>query len=120
MTEMPETARPGGEGTVTDYLLLYSGGNMPETEEEQTKVMQAWNDWFGRLGGALKDGGNPFTPAAKTIASDGSVSDGAGAAASGYSVIQAGSLDEAAALAKDCPVTMGGASITVYETFEVM
>jgi len=104
---------------MVSYLLLYSGGSMPETEEEQAQVMKAWTDWFGRLGGALKDGGNPFTPGAKTIKADGSVSNGA-APASGYSVIQAGSLDDAVSLAKGCPVLRGGASVSVYETFEVM
>jgi hypothetical protein len=105
---------------VADYVLLYSGGGMPETEEEQAQVMKAWDAWFKQLGGALKDGGNPFTSAAKTVKPDGSVSDGAGANASGYSVIRADSIDAASALAKGCPVLMGGASITVYETFEVM
>ncbi|MGZ4152116.1 MAG: YciI family protein [Actinomycetota bacterium] len=105
---------------MADYLLLYSGGGMPETEEEQNQVMKAWDDWFTQLGGALKDGGNPFSSAAKTVKPDGSVSNGAGADASGYSVIQADSIDDAAALAKGCPVLMGGASISVYETFEVM
>ena len=32
---------------MTDYLLLYSGGSMPETEEEQKTVMDAWNTWMG-------------------------------------------------------------------------
>lgn len=104
---------------MTDYLLLYSGGSMPETEEEQATVMKAWNDWMHSLGEGLKDGGNPFTPAGKTIAADGSVSDGAGSA-SGYSIIQADSLDAAVEAAKGCPVLQGGAQIAVYETFAVM
>jgi hypothetical protein len=104
---------------MADYVLLYSGGKMPETKEEQDAVMAAWNTWFGELGGTLKDGGNPFTPAAKTIGSDGSVSDGGGSA-SGYSIVTADSLDEAVNKAKGCPVLQGGASITVYETFAVM
>lgn len=106
---------------MTDYLLLYSGGSMPETEAEQATVMAAWNDWMHSLGDDLKDGGNPFTPQAKSIAADGSVSDGpAGSPASGYSVIAADSLDDAVAKAKGCPVLKGGASISVYETFAVM
>jgi hypothetical protein len=106
---------------VADYVLLYGGGSMPETKEEQDAVMAAWNSWFGELGDSLKDGGNPFTPAAKSIAPDGSVSDGSGGgAASGYSIIKADSLDEATETAKGCPVLQGGARITVYETFEVM
>ena len=101
------------------YLLLYSGGRMPESEAEQAAVMQAWDSWFGGLGAAVADGGNPFTPASKQISSDGAVSDGAGSA-SGYSILEADSLDAATTMAKGCPVLQGGASIHVYETFDVM
>jgi hypothetical protein len=67
------------------------------------------------------DEGDPFTPKAKSIANDGKVSDGAvGTMASGYSMIQADSLDAAVALAKGCPVLEGGAKITVYETFSAI
>ena len=105
--------------TMTDYLLLYSGGSMPETEEAQAAVMKAWTDWMGQLGDGLKDGGNPFTPAAKTIGSDGSVRDGGPAPLTGYTVLTAGSLDEAAVLAKGSPVLQGGGSVSVHETFEM-
>ena len=78
---------------MTDFLLVYRGGGMPETEAEQARVMDAWTAWFGELGPALKDGGNPFTPVSKTIAGDGSVSDTAAAPpATGYSIITAESL----------------------------
>ncbi len=106
---------------MADYLLLYSGGSMPEGEAAQKAVMDAWESWFGTLGNSMKDAGNPFTPAAMNIAADGSVSDGpAGSMASGYSVITADSLDDAVAKAKGCPVLQGGASISVFETFNVM
>jgi hypothetical protein len=107
---------------MADYLLLFSGGTMPATQEEQEAVMKAWTDWFGQLGGAVKDQGNPFTPGAmKMLGPDGSVSDGAVATtASGYTIIEAESLDRAAELAKGCPVLQGGASISVYETSAVM
>ena len=106
---------------MSDYLLLYQGGSMPETEEAQKQVMDAWTSWFTSLGAAVKDPGNPFSGQAKTIAADGSVSEGSGGgSASGYTVIKADSLDEATTLAKDCPVLQGGASVMVFETFEVM
>ena len=44
----------------------------------------------------------------------------AGGSASGYSVLQADSLDAAVAMSKGCPVLQGGATITVYETLDVM
>ena len=101
------------------YLLLYEGGSMPETDAERDAVMKAWDGWFSTLGGALVDGGNPFSPASKRITGDGSISSGAGTA-TGYSIIEADSLDAATDLAKGCPVLRGGASVGVYETFEVM
>jgi len=106
---------------MANFVLLYSGGSMPETEAEQAAVMQDWMAWFGGLGSNLVDGGNPFTPMAKKIASDGTVSDGAvGSMASGYSIIKADSMDAAVKVAQGCPVLKGGAQITVFETFPVM
>jgi hypothetical protein len=102
------------------YLLLYSGGGMPASEAEGKAVMQAWTDWFAGLGSALVDGGNPFSPAARSIAADGRVGDvPAVEMASGYSIIRADSLDAAVTVAKGCPVLLGGSSIRVFETFDV-
>ncbi len=106
---------------MANFVLLYSGGSMPESEAEQAAVMQAWGAWFGGLGSALVDGGNPFTPRAKSIASNGTVSDSpVGTPATGYSVLKAESLDAAVEMAKGCPVLQGGGQITVYETYQVM
>jgi hypothetical protein len=104
---------------MADFVLLYSGGSMPETEEERAQVMKAWDAWFAEIGGALKDGGNPFAPAAKTVAADGSVGD-AKPQHSGYSIVKADSIEEATKIAKGSPVLHGGATVTVYETFEAM
>lgn len=101
-----------------NYLLVYHGGSMPESPEAGAKVMQAWTDWFGAIGDALVDGGNPAS-ATRTIAADGSVSDDP-AGPSGYSIIKADSLDAAVAIAKGCPVLHGGASVQVAETFAAM
>ena len=104
---------------MANYLLVYHGGGMPASPEEGAKVMKAWTDWFGVLGGALVDGGNPVSQV-KTIAANGSVSDGGTNPSTGYSVIKADNLDAAVALAKGCPVLAGGASIEVAETFAAM
>ncbi len=106
---------------MVNYLLLYSGGSMPETEAEQKAVLAEWEAWFGSLGAAVVDGGNPFTPAAKTIHHDGKVTDGSGGPMpSGYSILKAGSLDEATQMAKGCPVLKAGAAVMVFETFNAM
>ena len=106
---------------MADYVLLYTGGKMPETDEERATVMGAWDAWFHELGGDLKDGGNPFSPDAASITRDGAVSAGnGGIGATGYSIVKAASLDEATTKAKGCPVLLGGGGITVFETFDVM
>ena len=104
---------------MANYLLVYHGGRMPESPEEGAKVMQAWTDWFGVLGAAVVDAGNPVSQV-RTIAANGAVSDGGVNPSSGYSVIKADNLDAAVALAKGCPVLQGGASIEVAETFAAM
>ena len=94
---------------------------MPQSETEQKAVLHEWETWFGKLGSAVVDGGNPFTPQAKTITKDGKVSNGSGGPMpSGYSILKANSLDEAVGMAKGCPVLKGGAAIMVFETFNAM
>src|ERR1700730_2418561 len=106
---------------MANFILLYSGGSMPEGQAEQAAVMQAWGTWYGSLGSAVIDGGNPFTPKAKRIARDGTVSDGpVGTMASGYYIHKGDSLGAAVEMARGCPVLQGGAQISVYETFPVM
>ena len=99
-----------------NYLLVYHGGQMPETPEEGAKAMETWNAWFAALGDAVVDGGNQVGQV-RTIGNNGTVSDGALNPASGYSVIKADSLDAAVALAMGCPILNGGlGSIEVGET----
>ena len=102
------------------FVLLFNGGRMPEGDEETKQVMGAWETWMGKYHDAITDPGNPFTPSAKTIKADGSVTDGAATAASGYVILKADSQDQAVTIAKECPVLLGGATISVYETFDVM
>jgi hypothetical protein len=106
------------EPDMANFLITYHGGSMPETKAEQDRVMGAWTDWFGRLGDALVDGGNPISQS-RAISPDGSVMD-ATSAPSGYSIIKADSLDRAVELSKGCPVLAGGAAVVVSETFPVM
>ena len=99
-----------------NYLFAYRGGSMASTEEERQAAMQAWGAWFGKLGSAIVDPGNPFAGSTSVNGN------GGGAAASeltGYTVVNADSLDAASALAEGCPVLDGGGSVDVYETIEV-
>ena len=99
------------------YLFVYHGGSMPETEEAQQQEMAKWGAWFQDLGASVVDGGNPVGPS-QTVSSGG-VNGGGENLASGYSLINADSMDDALAKAKGCPIIANGGSVEVAETFEV-
>ena len=71
--------------------------------------------WFGKLGEAVVDGGAPFG-GSMSRTGDGSPSEGADSALTGYSIITAGSLADAAELAGGCPILKDGGTVDVYET----
>lgn len=101
------------------FALIFHGGAVPESEEEGAAVMAAWGAWMEGLGSALKDPGNAFGASA-TINSDGSKTDGGGAnPASGYTLLEADSLDAALALASSNPILGAGGSIEVAETVDM-
>jgi len=104
---------------MANYVLAYTGGGMPETEEEQAAVMAAWGAWYESLGAAVVDVGNPFGPS-MSVAADGSVSEGGASGLTGYSIVGADSLAAATDMAKGCPILTSGGSVEVYETFEAM
>jgi hypothetical protein len=106
---------------MANYLLAYhGGGGMADSDEERGRIMAAWGQWFQQLGPALVDGGKPVGRSV-TVDAGGSVSEGGGAnPVSGYSVIQADTLEAATALARGCPVLLGGGTIEVAETFDAM
>jgi hypothetical protein len=107
---------------MVNFVLLYmGGGGMAATPEEQAAIMQAWGAWFGSLGDALVDGGNPFTPTLRHVAKDGTVSTPSmPGMPTGYSIIKATSIDAAAELAKGCPQLKAGGEIGVCEIMPVM
>ena len=94
------------------FVYLYTGGSMPETEEEGERLMKAWMEWLGAMGKHVTDAGNPFG-ASKSVNGNGHMH------ATGYSIVEAGSLDEAAEHAKGCPIFAGGGDVEVYEALSM-
>jgi len=104
---------------VAKFLLNYHGGKLAETPEAQAKSMADWTAWFGQLGSALVDGGNPVG-STKTVKADGSVSDGASNTSTGYSIIQVDSIEQAIKASQMCPVLATGGSVEVGQLLEIM
>jgi hypothetical protein len=102
------------------YILAYhGGGGMPDDPAEVERIMGEWGAWFDTLGDAIVDGGNPIG-AAKTVNSNGSVSDGGGGnPMTGYTLISAADLNAAVVHAQGCPVLSSGGSVEVAETIDM-
>ena len=102
------------------YVLTYYGGDgMPESPDEVQAVMAKWEAWFGQLGEAVVDGGNPFS-VAKTISPGGGVADSAGdPPITGYSVISADDIDDATEKGKGCPVLENNGTVVVSEAIDM-
>jgi hypothetical protein len=101
------------------YLFVYHGGSRPETKDAQAKVMAAWGEWFGSMGKAVINGGNPVGKS-WTVKGAGSVTkDGGANPVSGYSLIEAKDYEEAAAKAKGCPLLASGGSVELAEALDM-
>lgn len=101
------------------YLFVYHGGSHPESDAEVKKVLDAWGAWFGSMGAAVVDGGNPVGKSS-TVQSNGKVAANGGAnPASGYSLIEASNLDDAVAKAKGCPILAAGGSVELAEVIDM-
>ena len=102
------------------FILIYKGeatDTADMTEEEAAGVMAKWGAWMEKVGPALADVGTPFGPGT-SIVDDGSI--GTPLALSGYSIVEAGDLDAAVALADSHPYLSEGKGNYAVEVYELM
>ncbi len=101
------------------YLFIYHGVKHPSTPVDVKKTADAWGKWFGSMGAAVIDGGNPVGKSS-TVRADGSVAnDGGPNPVSGYSLIEAATLSEAHGKARGCPLLANGGSIEIAEALDM-
>ena len=96
------------------YVMFYLGGNPPSSPEEGQQHMAKYMEWLGSLGDAAVSPANPLKNTT-TVNPDGSVSEGGTTTMSGYTIVQADSMDAALEMAKACPFLDVGGSLEVAE-----
>jgi hypothetical protein len=96
---------------MNDYVFLYRGADRGGSPEEMQHRMQKWVTWMKELAeqGHLKDRGHPLERSGKTVRGrQKTVIDGPFAEAKdaigGYTLVQAGDLDQAVEISKGCPI----------------
>jgi len=93
------------------FVIFHYGFEMPTPE-----IMDAWNKWFASIGDKIVDPGSPLGPG-REISRSGTKDLPMGMdSLTGYTVVNADSLDEAEGIAKGCPMI---ASVRVYEAMSM-
>ena len=95
-----------------EFMFLYKGGDqtwLTASAEEKQAVMALWGAWMTKLGDKLVTGGSPLDYSGKRLLKkDGVLTDIASSElkelVSGYSIIKAESYEQAAAIARECPI----------------
>lgn len=91
---------------MSTYLFTFRA---PDGHTPRPDAFDRWASWQVQLGARLKDRGN----VAFTASAIGNC--GAGTNLGGYSLIRASSLEEAVALAQDCPILPDGGGVEIGE-----
>lgn len=96
------------------YVIVYLGGERPASPEEGKQHFAKYMDWLSSLGGAAVSPANPLK-GTRTVHADGTVTEGGATTMSGYTVIEADSMEAALAIASACPFLDIGGSLEVSE-----
>ena len=104
---------------MSNFMFLFRGGEAPASPEAMQAQMQKWMAWIERLrtkgtyvaGEPLERSGKVLQSANKVI-TDGPFAEGK-EVVGGYFIIRADSLNQAAEIAKDCPIFESGGSVEV-------
>ena len=89
------------------FLFLYKGF-MPPTPE----IGKAWMDWFGTVGDAMVDSGNPMSGGVEVTPDEVKTIETGLESFTRYSIINADTMDDAIMLAKTNPMIT---SVVVYD-----
>lgn len=89
------------------FVFIYVGFDEPTPE-----MMEAWGKWFESFGDNMVDSGNPFGPGREISQGETKELPLGSDSISGYTIINAENMDEAAKIAQGCPTIKG---IRVYE-----
>jgi hypothetical protein len=105
---------------MSEFLYVYRGGELANASAEQMQqVMQKWMAWMKDLAakGHLKDMGHPLEGAGKLVrGTRKAVTDGPYAEkdiVSGYTLVEAKDLGQAAELSFGCPILEVGGAVEV-------
>ena len=99
---------------MSQFVIVYVGGDQPSTPEEGKQHFARYMEWLASLGDAAVSPANPLKNT-NTVSPDGSVTAGSSTTISGYTIIEAETMDAALTAAKACPFLEINGSLEVSE-----
>ena len=100
------------------YLIVYLGGDQPSSPEAGKQNFAKYMEWLSALGEAAVSPANPLKNT-QTVHPDGSVTPGGQTTMSGFTIIEAGSMEAALTIAKDCPFLEINGKLEVSELMKM-
>lgn len=102
---------------MTQFVIVYLGGNQPSSPEEAKKHFSKYMEWLSLLGDSVVIPTMPLKNTS-TVSSDGSIREGGRSAMSGFSIIKADSMHAALLIAQSCPFLEIGGTLEVSELMQ--
>lgn len=106
------------EKAMAQYIIVYVGGNHPTTPEEGKRHFTKYMEWIASLGDSVVSPANPFKNTC-TINPDGEITPGGITSISGYTIIEADSIETAQKAAQSCPFLDIGGFLEVSELIQM-
>lgn len=103
---------------MTQYIITYLGGDQPSNPEEGKQHFAKYKQWLSSLGDSAVSPANPLKHTS-TVNADGTVTTGSTTSMSGYTIVEAGSMEKALEIAKACPFLDIGGSLEVSELMQM-
>ena len=103
---------------MAQYLIVYLGGDQPSSPEEGKQHFSKYMEWLSSLGDSAVSPANPLKNTS-TVNPDGTVTTGGTTTMSGYTIIEADSMETALTIAKACPFMDIRGSLEVSELVEM-
>ena len=103
---------------MTQYAIVYIGGDKPASPEEGKEHFGKYMAWIKSLGAAALSPANPLKDT-RTVSPDGSVSEGSVSSMSGYTIVEADTIDAVIEMARSCPFLDINGTLEVSELVQM-
>jgi hypothetical protein len=103
---------------MSQYIITYLGGDQPTSPEKGKQHFAKYQEWLNSLGDSAVSPMNPFKNT-HTVKPDGSVTTGSSTKMSGYTIIEAESMDAALEISKACPFLDINGTLEVSEMMQM-